>query len=189
MDILETVRNCRACIDLPLGPRPVVQGDVHSKILIVGQAPGLKVHQSGVPWDDASGERLRDWIGLSPKDFYDPKLVAILPIGFCYPGRAKSGDAPPRKECFDLWHHKLLEELKEVKLTLLIGTHAQTKYLKDSCYSTGTETIKNWRSYLPKYIPMPHPSPRNNIWLSKNNWFINTEMPEIRETILKVFDT
>lgn len=185
--LLSEIRACRVCEhDLPLGPRPIVQGHSAARLLIVGQAPGLCVHQTGIPWNDASGDRLRKWLGISPHIFYDPKLVAIVPVGFCYPGRAKSGDAPPRKECYDLWHQPLGSYLKNIRLTLLVGNYAQAKYLKGDAKANATETIRFWRDYLPKYIPLPHPSPRNNVWLHKNTWFEKTVVPEIRKTVKKL---
>ncbi|MGZ3721996.1 MAG: uracil-DNA glycosylase family protein, partial [Bdellovibrionales bacterium] len=139
-NLLLKIRACRACEQhLPLGPRPVIQGHRAAQLLIVGQAPGLKVHQTGIPWNDLSGDRLREWLGLSREIFYDPKSVALLPIGFCYPGRAKSGDAPPRRECYDLWHKSFRSYLKNIRLTLLVGNHAQSKYLKTP---NGTATIR-----------------------------------------------
>lgn len=152
--------------------------------MIVGQAPGLSVHETGIPWNDLSGERLREWLGLSRTVFYNPKMVAIAPIGFCYPGRAKSGDAPPRKECFPLWHGRLGSALANVRLTLLIGSYAQTKYLDSK--TNMTETVRSWRHYLPDFLPLPHPSPRNNIWLRKNPWFEETTVPEIRRLLMSV---
>lgn len=185
--LLEQIRACRACeTHLPLGPRPIIQGDPNAKLLIIGQAPGLAVHNTGVPWDDKSGERLRSWLGLDSDTFYDPSKVAIMPVGFCYPGRAKSGDAPPRKECFELWHEQFLSSLKKVKLTLLIGNHAQARYLGNG--TSATENIKSWRNFLPKYFPLPHPSPRNNIWLSKNPWFTEEVVPELAKMVRNCFE-
>lgn len=185
-DLLEQIKACRVCErELPLGPRPVVQGHPASRLLIIGQAPGLKVHQTGIPWNDFSGERLREWLGLSKEQFYDPKIVALMPMGFCYPGRAKSGDAPPRKECYPLWHQKFLNYLKDLRLILLVGNHAQIKYLQKAAKASGTETIRCWREYLPQYIPLPHPSGRNNIWLRKNPWFLETAVPQIRNIVQK----
>lgn len=170
--LLEEIRECSVCSDyLPLGPRPVVSASIESKILIIGQAPGTKVHQSGIPWDDASGRRLREWMGITPEVFYDTSKIAIVPMGFCYPGRGKSGDLPPRPECAPLWHQLLLDSISEVKLTLLIGQYAQRYYLGNSIKSTLTETVKSYTEYLPEFLPLPHPSPRNNIWLKKNPWF------------------
>ena len=182
--LFKEIRACRVCENhLPLGPRPIVQGHANARLLIVGQAPGLKVHKSGIPWNDASGERLRQWLALSSEIFYDPNRVAIIPVGFCYPGRAKSGDAPPRKECFELWHHRLGSYLTNIRTTLLIGNFAQTKYLENCVKINATETIRDWREYTPKFFPLPHPSPRNNIWLRNNPWFEETVVPEVRTVI------
>lgn len=184
-NLLKEIKACRACEEhLPFGPRPVVQGHALAPLLIVSQAPGLLVHQTEIPWNDKSGDRLREWLGLSREVFYDPKAVALLPMGFCYPGRAKSGDAPPRKECYDLWHAKFRSHLKNVRLTLLVGNHAQIKYLKTDVDST--TLIRNWRKYLPEYLPLPHPSPRNNVWLHKNPWFAKTVVPEVRNLVSKL---
>lgn len=188
-DLLKSIRNCRACeAYLPLGPKPIVQGGPEARIVIIGQAPGTKAHASGIPWNDASGERLREWLGLSQDEFYDPKTIAILPMGFCYPGRAKSGDVPPRKECFPLWHELFLSSLPHRELTLLIGKHAQNAYLGARQKQNATETIRAWREYLPEYIPLPHPSPRNNIWLKKNEWFTQEVIPAVRERVLYVLN-
>lgn len=182
--LIKEVRACTACeACLPLGPKPIIQVHPEAKLLIIGQAPGLKVHQTGVPWNDASGERLREWLGLSESLFYDEKLIAILPMGFCYPGTGKTGDLPPRKECFELWHEKLLTSLSQVKLTLLIGDYAQKAYLKEERKSSLTETVYNWKEYLPQYIPLPHPSPRNNIWLDKNLWFLCEVVPFLQRIV------
>lgn len=178
--LLESVRACRICEShLPLGPRPVVRASAEAKILIVGQAPGLKVHESGVPWNDASGVRLREWLGLTHDEFYDASKVAILPIGFCYPGKGKFGDLPPRAECFPAWHAKLRALLPNIRLSVLIGSHAQRRYLGLLRKKTLTETVKAWEQYQPEYLPLPHPSPLNNIWLHKNRWFEET-LPEIK---------
>jgi uracil-DNA glycosylase len=165
-----------------------VQANASARLLIVGQAPGLRVHQSGIPWDDASGDRLRDWLGLSRATFYNAKKVALVPIGFCYPGPAASGDLPPRKECFPLWHARLTSELKNVRLSLLVGTYAQAKYLKSVEKSNLTETVRSWREYLPHYLPLPHPSPRNNIWLRRNPWFKDINIPEIRQIVMDLLE-
>lgn len=182
--LLKRIRACEACkLALPLGPRPIVQASPHSRILIIGQAPGLKVHESGIPWDDASGDRLREWMGIGKERFYDEDLVAIVPMGFCYPGKGKSGDLPPRKECAPLWHRPVLEQMPNLELVLLVGSHAQTAYLGKSRKSSMTETVRCWAEYLPRYLPLPHPSPLNNIWLHKNRWFKNKELPEIKKCI------
>lgn len=165
---------------MPLGPRPVLQASSSAKILIVGQAPGIKVHETGIPWNDASGERLREWLGLSVEIFYDEKKIAIVPMGFCYPGTGPHGDLPPRKECYPLWHKKLLSQMPEIKLSLLIGQYAQQAYLGKRRKKSLTDTVRAWREYLPEYLPLPHPSPRNNIWLAKNPWF-EDEIAEMRK--------
>lgn len=182
--LMKQVRSCTACkAHLPLDPRPIVQAHQESKLLIVGQAPGLKVQESGIPWDDASGERLRQWLGLSHETFYDKKILGILPMGFCYPGTGERGDLPPRKECFDLWHEKLTSKMSKIKLTLLIGSYAQNSYLKKEKKSSLTETVRAWKEYLPRYIPLPHPSPLNNIWLHKNRWFEEDVLPNLKKVI------
>lgn len=153
-----------------------------SKIVIIGQAPGRKVHESGVPWDDKSGDNLRKWLGVTHEQFYDPTLFAVLPMGFCYPGTGKSGDLPPRPECAPQWHSKVLDHLKETELTLLIGQYAQEYYLQKSEQSL-TETVKNYEAYLPNYFVLPHPSPRNNIWMKKNPWFGDNVLPALKNRI------
>ncbi len=181
--LLDDVRKCRQCERfLPLGPRPVLQVHPDARILIAGQAPGSKVHASGIPFDDASGDRLRDWLGLSKQDFYDEKKVAILPMGFCYPGAGKSGDLPPRPECAPLWRAKLLAQLTNLQLTLVIGKYAMG-YHMPSVHQTLTETVAQWRSYWPGIVPLPHPSPRNNIWLAKNPWFSEELLPLLRNRV------
>lgn len=146
----------------------------------MGQAPGLKVHQSGIPWDDASGDRLREWLGLSSETFYDEKQVAILPVGFCYPGTGERGDLPPRKECYPLWHGKLLAQMPDLQMIVLLGQYAHAAYLGKSRKPSLSETVRAWREYLPRYLPLPHPSPLNNIWLAKNRWF-EKDLKEIRQ--------
>lgn len=183
--LLKEIRACRHCAaDLPCGPRPVLQAARTARLCIVGQAPGRKVHESGIPWDDASGERLRDWLGISAAQFYDPRKVAIVPMGFCYPGKAGSGDQPPRPECAPLWHRKLHAHLRSVELTLLIGQYAQAWYLGDRRKATLTDTVKAWCEYLPQgQLPLPHPSPRNLPWLAKNRWFEADLVPALRDTM------
>ncbi len=168
--LLREIRACKVCEEhLALGPRPIVRADPSARLLIIGQAPGTKVHASGIPWDDASGNRLREWMGIDKAGFYAPE-VAIVPMGLCYPGKGKSGDLPPRPECAPLWHKALLEKMPIIELTLLIGTYAQNQYLADP-EPTLTATVRNYARWLPGYLPLPHPSPRNNIWLRKNPWF------------------
>ena len=155
-ELVQQIRGCAICVEhLPLGPRPIISVAKHARVLIVGQAPGIRVHASGVPWDDPSGDRLRAWLSMDKRRFYGPE-VAIMPMGFCYPGRGKSGDLPPRKECVDAWHAKVLSELPNIKLTLLVGLYAQQHYLAD-CKTTLTETVKHFQDYLPDYLPLPHP--------------------------------
>jgi len=184
-NLLDEISRCRRCAaHLPHEPRPVVQAGRRARLLIVGQAPGRKVHESGIPWDDASGNRLRGWIGLTPAEFYDPHKVAIVPMGFCYPGKAKSGDAPPRPECAPLWHGRLAALLPDIRLTLLIGHYAQARYLGAARKATLGDTVRAWRDYLPRgLLPLPHPSPRNQPWLASNPWFEAEMLPVLRTAI------
>ncbi len=181
-DLLAEVRTCQLCTDLPLGPRPVLRVESSATILVIGQAPGTRVHASGIPWDDPSGERLRSWMGLSREQFYDASRIAIMPMGFCYPGRGRSGDLPPRKECAPQWHRAILDQLPHVSLTLLIGQYAQAYYLNDRRL-TLTDRVKQWRHYLPEVLPLVHPSPRNYRWLAKNCWFEEELVPNLRSEI------
>ena len=182
--LLAEIRKCTYCKNhLPLGPKPVVEAHENSRILIIGQAPGTKVHESGIPWNDASGKRLREWMNIELDTFYDPSKIAIIPMGFCYPGRGKSGDLPPRKECAPLWHQKLLDHLLKIELILLIGQFAQKYYLKDKRKKTVTETVKSFGEYGPKYFPLVHPSPRNQIWMRKNEWFENDVIPVLQQKV------
>ena len=182
--LLAAVRDCRACeAHLPLGPRPVLRAAGTARILIVGQAPGLRVHMTGIPWDDPSGERLRGWMGVGKDVFYDESRIAIIPMGYCYPGRGKGGDMPPRRECAELWLDHLLAKLPRIELTLLIGQHAQRHYLGGRRKSSLAETTKAWQDYGPRYIPLPHPSPRNTPWFQRNPWFEQQLLPEIRMRI------
>ncbi|MGD0393664.1 MAG: uracil-DNA glycosylase family protein [Acidimicrobiales bacterium] len=181
--MLADVRNCTLCAgNLPLGPRPIVQLDPKAKILVVGQAPGRKVHDSGIPFHDASGDRLRVWMGIGPDSFYDPTCLALVPMGFCYPGAGPSGDLPPRPECAAAWRAKVLDQLEGVQLTLVIGQYAQRYHLPSSGPSV-TDTVKSWRDHWPAMVPMPHPSPRNNIWLKKNAWFEEELVPELQQRV------
>ncbi|HAS6216236.1 TPA: uracil-DNA glycosylase family protein [Vibrio vulnificus] len=181
--LLTQIRACQVCASaLPLGANPVVQAHSEAKILIIGQAPGTKVHHSSIPWNDASGNRLRAWLDIEKPTFYDPKQIAIMPMGFCYPGRGQSGDLPPRKECAPLWHEALLKHLPNIELTLLIGQYAQNRYLSNKP-KTLTETVQNWQAWLPDYLPLPHPSPRNTLWLKKNPWFEEQTVPYLRQQV------
>ncbi|AAO09678.1 TPA: uracil-DNA glycosylase family protein [Vibrio vulnificus] len=181
--LLTQIRACQVCASaLPLGANPVVQAHSEAKILIIGQAPGTKVHHTSIPWNDASGNRLRVWLDIEKPTFYDPKQIAIMPMGFCYPGRGQSGDLPPRKECAPLWHEALLKHLPNIELTLLIGQYAQNRYLSNKP-KTLTETVQNWQAWLPDYLPLPHPSPRNTLWLRKNPWFEEQTVPYLRQQV------
>ena len=186
-NLLHDIKQCTICEKhLVLGPRPVVSAHPESKIVIIGQAPGTKVHASGIPWDDASGRQLRKWLNVTDKDFYDETKFAIIPMGFCYPGKVKTGDLPPRPECAPQWHKPLFDELKNVELVILIGMYAQKYYLGKTAKKTLTETVDNFQEYLPKYLPLPHPSPRNRFWLSKNPWFDKEVIPKLQTIINKL---
>jgi len=187
--LLTKVRACTLCENaLADGVRPILQFNPKARILIAGQAPGRKVHETGMPFNDASGDRLRHWLGLSREVFYDAEKIAILPMGFCFPGTGKSGDLPPRPECAPAWREQLLVQLSHIRMTLLIGNYAQAYHLKGKP-STLTETVQNWRAYWPAVIPLPHPSPRNNRWLSRNPWFEAELIPELRRRVSEVLET
>lgn len=183
--LLVNIRACTHCVDaLPCGPRPVLQAHRSARLCIVGQAPGRKAHETGIPWNDASGDRLRHWLGLTPGQFYDPHKVAIIPMGFCYPGKAASGDNPPRPECAPRWHTELNAHLPDITLTLLIGQYAQAHYLAGRRKATMGDTVQAWKEYLPLgYLPLAHPSPRNQPWLVKNRWFEAELVQELRTII------
>ena len=186
--LMQEIRHCEICRQhLAAGPRPVVQASPEARLLIIGQAPGRRVHESGIPWDDASGQRLRQWLAIDEKTFYDPRRVALVPMGFCYPGSSKGGDLPPRPECAPQWHGPLLAALPHVELTLLLSQHAQKYYLRPPTRRSLTETVKNWRQWVPERLPMPHPSPRNNIWLRKNPWFEAEVLPYLRQRVASLF--
>jgi uracil-DNA glycosylase len=185
--LLKQVRACDLCAGfLPEGPRPVLQVHPGARILIAGQAPGSRVHKTGVPFDDASGDRLRDWMGIDKTIFYDPALIAILPMGFCYPGTGKSGDLPPRPECAAAWRARLLARMPSIQLTLVIGKYALDWHLNDTAGANLTETVRAWRDHGPDVLPLPHPSPRNNVWLKRNGWFEDEVLPFLRKRVRKV---
>ncbi|GMQ24312.1 uracil-DNA glycosylase family protein [Algoriphagus sp. oki45] len=182
--ILDQVKSCRICEGkLPLGPRPVFSIHPSSKILIIGQAPGTKVHATGIPWNDPSGEELRRWLNVDRDTFYNPEIFGIMPMGFCYPGRGKGGDLPPRPECAPNWHQGLKQQMPEIRLTLLIGSYAQAYYLKDRRKNNLTETVRAFEEYLPEFFPLVHPSPRNRLWMRRNPWFEERVIPELQDLI------
>ncbi|MCR9197691.1 MAG: uracil-DNA glycosylase family protein [Planctomycetaceae bacterium] len=186
-NLLTQIRSCTACAaDLPCGPRPIVAAGATARILIIGQAPGIRVHQSGVPWDDPSGNRLREWMGVTSEDFYDECKVALVPMGFCYPGTGTSGDLPPRSECAELWHESLLSQLNNIRLTLVIGQYAQKYRLGSRRRSTLTKTVQAWQDFTPDNLPLPHPSPRNNRWLKKNAWFETDVLPYLQRRVKRL---
>lgn len=182
--LLAAVRACRACeAHLPLGPRPVLSAGATARILVVGQAPGLRVHRTGVPWDDPSGDRLRAWMGVDKAAFYDASRIAIIPMGYCYPGRGTGGDMPPRHECATLWLDQLLARLPRIELTLLIGQYAQRHFLGSRRKASLAETARAWQEYTPQYLPLPHPSPRNQPWFKRHRWFERDIVPVLRARV------
>ena len=185
--LLAEVRACRLCApQLPLGPRPVLRAGATARLLIVGQAPGTRVHETGIPWNDPSGDRLRDWLAVDRETFYDESRIAIIPAGFCYPGRKGGGDAPPRPECAPRWHPPLLAALPAIELILLVGQYAQAFYLGTRRKPTLAETVAAWPEYGPRYLPLPHPSPRNLLWLRRNAWFEAEVVPRLRERVARL---
>ena len=186
--MLREVRACRICeAELPLGPRPVVQVGSTARLLIIGQAPGSKVHQSGIPWNDASGNRLRDWLKLDHSVFYDAARVAILPMGFCYSGAAENGgDKPPRPQCAPRWHERLIQHLPDLQLTLLVGQYAHRHYLNAGRKAPMTETVQAFSQHGPQFFPLPHPSWRSVIWMRKHPWFEEAVIPELRKAVRKL---
>ena len=185
--IVSDVRKCTLCEpDLPLGARPVLQVDDQAKILIAGQAPGIRVHKSGIPFTDPSGDRLRQWMGVDKDTFYDATKIAILPMGFCYPGTGKSGDLPPRPECAKTWRAEILAAMPNIELILVIGIYAQKWHMGDVKQKNLTETVKNWRDYWPERLPLPHPRPGNNIWLKKNPWFEQEVIPHLQARVAQL---
>ncbi len=186
--LLAEIRECRWCAaQLPEPPKPILRVNEAARLLIVGQAPGIRVHKTGIPWNDPSGDRLRTWLQMDSKQFYDESQIAIIPTGLCYPGTGKSGDLPPRPECAPKWHPLLRSGLPHIQLTLLIGQYAQRYYLGNQVKTTLTETVRAWQSYLPMFLPLPHPSPRNQLWLKRNPWFETEVVPALRQQITAIF--
>lgn len=184
VDLLRDIRACTICAPfLPHGTRPIVAASESARVLIIGQAPGAKVHASGIPWNDASGNRLRSWLDVDSATFYDETKIALVPMGFCFPGRGKSGDLPPRPECAARWHRDLLAHMPSVRLTVLIGQYAQRFGLGDAFGPTLTDTLTRWRTFGPNIIPLPHPSPRNIAWFKRNAWFEADVLPALRERV------
>lgn len=184
--LLNKISGCEVCKDhLQAGPRPVVQLSTGSKIIIIGQAPGRRVHETGIPWNDASGKRLREWLDIDEATFYNPAFFSIMPMSFCYPGKGDSGDLPPRSECAPLWHSQILKRFKKVPLILLIGQYAQRYYLRGRFKENLTETVRNYKEFLPEYFPLPHPSPRNQNWVKVNPWFTEKVIPDLRKLVKK----
>jgi uracil-DNA glycosylase len=188
--LLREIRACTVCsAALPFGPRPVVQAGAGARLLIIGQAPGRRVHETGIPWNDASGERLREWLGLDATRFYDPDCVALMPMGFCYPGATPgAGAKPPRPECAPLWHARLRALLPAVKVTLLVGSHAQAAYLPKSRRQGMTQSVQQFRAHLPAYFPLPHPSWRSTAWMRGNPWFEAMVLPALRQSVKAALD-
>ncbi len=188
--LLAEARACTLCAaPLAHAPRPVLRAAAGARLLIVGQAPGTRVHETGIPWNDPSGDRLRQWLDINGDAFYDAGRVAIVPMGFCYPGRdLNGGDKPPRPECAPKWHPLIRAALPKIELTLLVGSYAQAYYLRDGGKKTMTETVRGWRQYLPRFLPLPHPSWRNSGWLKKNPWFEAELVPRLRERVRRIVD-
>jgi len=185
-NLLDSIRQCEVCIKhLPQGARPIIEASKDSKILLISQAPGRVVHESGIAWNDQSGKKLRDWLGVDEDTFYNTSNFAVLPMGFCYPGKAKTGDIPPRKECAPLWHDQVFSELNNVKLILLIGSYASTYYLPEENNKL-TDKVADYKKHLPRFWPLPHPSPVNRFWRMKNPWFEETVVPKLQQMVSEI---
>lgn len=186
--LINEVRACKLCEEfLPFGAQPIIRAQPSCRLLIVGQAPGNLVHQTGIPFNDPSGDRLRNWLDIDRATFYDDNRIAIMPMGLCYPGKnPKGGDNPPRPECAPHWHNKIIKNLPLIELVLLVGRYAQVYYLKEKAKGSGTETILAWREYIPYFLPLPHPSWRNNVWLRKNPWFDKEILPYLRKCVHEI---
>lgn len=187
--LLSDIHACRICEKyLPLGPNPVITATSNTKILIIGQAPGTRVHKSGIPWDDQSGKNLRKWLDVSDEMFYESGLFGVMAMGMCYPGKGVRGDLPPRPECAPKWHDKVIRHIHDLQLTLLIGIHAQKYYLRQRGFSTLTENVRNFRDFLPAFFPLVHPSPRNILWQRQNPWFETDVVPELQLAVHEIID-
>ena len=187
--LLTDVRSCMHCRNhLPYMPNPIIQASARSRIAIIGQAPGSKVEQTGIPWNDPSGRELRRWLGVDDGLFYNPEFFALIPMGFCYPGKGRSGDLPPRPECAPLWHHRLFAGMPHIELTLLVGKYAQVYYLGKKEAASLTNTVRCFNSYLPAYFPLIHPSPRNKIWHKRNPWFMSDVVPVLRQAVGQIIE-
>ncbi len=185
----QDIKSCRLCeTELPLGSNPILRFHPNARILVAGQAPGIRVHKTSIPFNDPSGVRLRDWMGIDESTFYDESQIAIIPMGFCYPGTGKYGDLPPLKTCSLTWHKKILQQLPNIQLTLAIGQYSQKYYLDKNRKHNLTETVKSWKNFLPEIIPLPHPSPRNNIWLKKNPWFEQEVLNYLKQKVLSILE-
>ncbi|MEM9622736.1 MAG: uracil-DNA glycosylase family protein [Pseudomonadota bacterium] len=185
--LVEDIRACTLCAEhLPLGPRPVLQVDPAARILVVGQAPGTAVHRSGVPFDDPSGDRLRLWMGIGKTEFYNPAKIALIPMGFCYPGKGKGGDLPPRPECAEKWRQRLLDHMQQVELTLVIGRYAIDWHLQPGKGKTLRDVVADWHRYWPSHLPLPHPSPRNTRWLRNNPWVESELIPNLQKQVARL---
>jgi len=185
--LLRQIRNCKQCEQhLKDGVNPIIAASPNSKLIIIGQAPGRVVHNTGIPWNDKSGDNLRNWLGIDKLTFYNAEIIALMPIGFCFPGTGNTGDLPPRPECAPLWHDKLLNLMPNAKLILLIGHYAQNYYLNNKSKINLTETVYHFKDYLPRYFPLPHPSPRNNIWQAKNEWFGQKVLPQLKKQVQNI---
>lgn len=182
-NILHDVRACQICTGLPLGPKPILQASPTARVLIAGQAPGKITHHKGRPFDDPSGNNLRQWLGIDREAFYDASRIAIVPMGFCFPGTGKGGDLPPRPECAPAWREKILALLPNIRLTLVIGQYAHAYHLPQTNRNTLTTRVRNWRDYDPTILPLPHPSPRNGVWLKSNPWFAEEVLPELKRRV------
>ena len=188
-NLLAQIKNCQVCkAHLIHGVNPVVSANVSSKILLISQAPGRIVHSTGIHWSDRSGDTLRNWLDVDPETFYNNENFAIMPMGFCFPGSAKTGDLPPRKECAPIWHQQLLDQMPNIELTILIGLYAQKQYLGKNAMKTLTENVNHFEQFLPEYFPLPHPSGRNNIWMAKNSWFPEVVLPQLKKVVHSIID-